>query len=339
MGSTEFDPDAKERELRAESSAWDVSNAVPADPDDVPIIDISTWVASGDDADLAVVGAQVNNACETVGFFQLVGHTVSRELIDAMFDMNKRFHALPLDLKQSIRMDRDGWPVGGVGYLPMYSRKLPTRAKANLNEAFLIKGNSDLVFDDSQWLPDDVLPGFRDTVERYADAINELALRLLPIYATALGLATDFFAPGFEHPSWRLRMTRYPPVPEQLEQDADFGIAPHVDTTFFTLLLQNAPGLTIYSSSRGCWIQAPVVPGAFVVNSGELLKQWTNDRYLSVRHFANNDARESRYSIPFFYNAAADFPMECLPTCHDADNPAKYPTISYNQSQAAAQGE
>ena len=71
-------------------------------------------------------------------------------------------------------------------------------------------------------------------------------------------------------------MTRYPPVPEQLEEEADFGIPPHVDTTFF---------------------------------------------------------------IPFFYNAAADFPMECLPTCHDADNPAKYPTISYNQSQAAAQGE
>ncbi len=339
MGSTEFDPDAKERELRAESSAWDVSNPVPADPGDIPVIDISVWISSGDSADLTAVAAQVNEACETVGFFQLVGHTVAPELIDEMFDMNERFHALPLELKQSIRMDRDGWPVGGVGYLPMYSRKLPTRAKANLNEAFLIKGNSNLGFDDSQWLPDDALPGFRDTVERYAAAVNELALRLLPIYATALGLDAGFFAPGFEHPSWRLRMTRYPPVPEQLEEEADFGIPPHVDTTFFTLLLQNAAGLTIYSRTRDCWIQAPVVPGAFVVNSGELLKQWTNDRYLSVRHFANNDASESRYSIPFFYNAAADFPMECLPTCHDADNPPKYPTISYNQSQAAAQGE
>lgn len=339
MGSTEFDAEAKELELRAESSAWDVSNPVPADPGDIPVIDISAWITSGDDADLAAIGAQVNNACETAGFFQLVGHTVPGELIDEMFAITERFHALPLAVKESIRMDRAGWPVGGVGYLPMYSRKLPTRAKANLNEAFLVKGNRELSSDDSQWLPDDVLPGFRETVERYTDAVNELALRLLPVYATALGLDADFFAPGFEHPSWRLRMTRYPPVPEQLEVDADFGIAPHVDTTFFTLLLQNAAGLTIFSHTRGCWIQAPVVPGAFVVNSGELLKQWTNDRYLSVRHFANNDASESRYSIPFFYNAAADFPMECLPTCHDANNPPKYPTISYNQSQAAAQGE
>ena len=339
MANNEFDPAAKERELRAESSAWDVSNPVQANLEDIPVIDVSTWVESGDDADLAVIGEQVNEACEAVGFFQLVGHTVPRELIADMFEMNERFHALPLELKQRVRMDQPDWPVGGVGYLPMYSRKLPTRAKANLNEAFLIKGNSDLGFDDSRWLPDDALPGFRNTVERYAVAVNDLALRLLPIYATALGLDVDFFTPGFEHPSWRLRMTRYPPVPDEMEHEADFGIAPHVDTTFFTLLLQNAPGLTIYSHTRKCWIQAPVVEGAFVVNSGELLKQWTNDRYLSVRHFANNDTKESRYSIPFFYNAAADFPMACLPTCHSPENPAKYPTISYEQSQAAAQGE
>ena len=75
------------------------------------------------------------------------------------------------------------------------------------------------------------------------------------------------------------------------------------------------------------------------MNSGELLRQWTNDRYLSVRHFANNAAAGSRYSIPFFYNAAADYPMECLPTCQGPGNPPKYPTISYEQSQAAAQGE
>ncbi|MFT6292389.1 MAG: isopenicillin N synthase-like dioxygenase [Ilumatobacter sp.] len=339
MSTAEFDPEAKERALRAESSSWDVSNPVPANPQDIPIIDISAWVASDDNADLTAIGANVNAACETVGFFQLTGHTVERSLIDEMFDMNKRFFALPLDAKQQIRMDRTEWPVGGVGYLPMYSRKLPSRAKANLNEAFLIKGNRDLTLGDSQWLKENQLPGFRDTVIRYATAINELALKLLPIYATALGLSRDFFAPGFAHPSWRLRMTHYPPVPKEREIDADFGIPPHVDTTFFTLLLQNAPGLTVYNQKRECWIQAPVVDGAFVVNSGELLKQWTNDRYVSVRHFANNDAADSRYSIPFFYNAAADYPMECLPTCHSADNPPRYPTISYQQSQAAAQGE
>lgn len=334
-----FDPEAKERALRAESSAWDVSGAVAAEPGDIPIIDMASWLATGDADELARIADQVDAACQTAGFFQLTGHAVSVSLIAEMFEMNKRFHGLSLDIKQQVRMDRPGWPISGVGYLPMYSRKLPSRDKANLNEAFLVKGNRDLSFGDSQWIAEEYLSGFRSTVERYADAVNELAVSMLPIYAVALGLDPDFFAPGFEHPSWRLRMTHYPPVPDMLEADAEFGIAPHVDTTFFTLLLQNAAGLTIYSHQRSCWIQAPVVPDAFVVNGGELLKQWTNDRYLSVRHFANNDAADSRYSIPFFYNAAADYPMECLPTCQGPENPPKYPTISYAQSQAAAQGE
>ena len=75
------------------------------------------------------------------------------------------------------------------------------------------------------------------------------------------------------------------------------------------------------------------------MNSGELLKQWTNDRYLSVRHFAGVAGDRSRYSIPFFFNAAADYTMTCVPTCCSDDNPARYPPISYNQSQAIVQGE
>ena len=83
----------------------------------------------------------------------------------------------------------------------------------------------------------------------------------------------------------------------------------------------------------------PVVPGALVVNTGELLRQWSNDRFLSTRHFANNASDADRYSVPFFFNATADFPMACLPSCHGPDNPPKYPTISYLQSQGVTQGE
>jgi isopenicillin N synthase-like dioxygenase len=340
---SEFDPGAKERELRAESSSWETSVVVDAEPGDIPVVDISAYVESGSEADLATVAALVNDACETVGFFQLIGHTVQTDLIDSTFDAVRAFHDLPVDEKQQIAMDRADWPLGGVGYLGLRSRKLPSRDRGNLNEAFLIKGQEGIGVDDNQWLADDVLPGFRTTVETYASAVNELALRLLPIYATALGLDPSFFSDAFRDPTWRLRMTHYPP--DQFGADdnpgagAEYGIAPHVDTTFFTLLLQDGPGLTIYSHPRDEWITAPVVEGAYVVNSGELLKHWTNDRYLSVRHFANNDAHVSRYSIPFFYNATASHPMECLPTCCSDDNPPKYPPISYGESQAVAQGE
>jgi isopenicillin N synthase-like dioxygenase len=96
----------------------------------------------------------------------------------------------------------------------------------------------------------------------------------------------------------------------------------------------------VYSEARECWISVPMIDGAIIVNSGELLKQWSNDEFLSAKHFANNARSEdSRYSIPFFFNANADYPMACIPSCCGPDRPAKYPTISYQQSQGVVQGE
>ena len=336
-----FDPAARERELHDEAASWDTSAPVPAEPQDIPTVDVGPWFASGDPTDLEAAARVLRDACERVGFHQLVGHGISDQEIAEIFAMNRAFHALDDEVKEPILMDRPGHPIGGSGWMPVGERKLPRRAKGNLNEAFLVKRDQHLGFDDNQWLDDAVLPGFRAAVESFNLRVEELALRLLPVWAVALDLPADFFASAFAHPFQRLRMTHYPPDLSHGDgaADEDFGIAPHVDTTFFTLLLQDAPGLSIFSAERNRWLSAPCEPGAFMVNSGELLRTWSNDRVLSTRHFANNSATESRYSIPFFFNATADFPMECLPSCHGPGNPPRYPTISYNESQAVVQGE
>jgi isopenicillin N synthase-like dioxygenase len=133
-------------------------------------------------------------------------------------------------------------------------------------------------------------------------------------------------------------MTHYPPQPDVPADE--FGIAPHVDTTFCTILAQDRPGLTIYSERRRQWIRAPLLDDAFIVNAGELLRTWSNDRFISVKHFANNNTgNESRYSIPFFLNANSDYRMTCIPSCCGPGNPAKYPPVSYVESQAVVQGE
>ncbi len=335
---TNFDAVAKEKELLAAANQWDTSSPVQARPGDVPIIDVGPYLQTGSANDRSAIADELRRASQEVGFHQVVGHGISADQQQQILAATGRFHALALADKRQILMDRPGWPTGGMGYLPLHERKLPRRAVGNANEAFLIKTDHHLSFDDNQWPAD--LPGFRETVESYATAIAALAQSLLPLYAVALDLAPDFFAEAFVDPFWRLRLTHYPGVDEHPDPaDGAFGIAPHVDTTFFTLLLQDGPGLTIYSHQRNEWISVPVIDGALVVNSGELLRQWSNDRFLSTRHFANNVAPTSRYSVPFFFNANADFPMECLPSCHGPDNPPKYPTISYNQSQAVVQGE
>ncbi len=342
--SPTFNPAEKEAALRQESESWDTTSPVPARDGDIPTVDVGPYFGSGSASDLAEAAEVLRHASETVGFYQLIGHGVSSEDIEEIFTQTRRFHALPIELKSRVLMDRDDWPLRGCGYLPIGERKLPRREKGNLNEAFIVKSDRGVGPDENQWLPDHELPGFRASVENFGQLVTNLALRLIPIYAVALDLPANFFAPGFTHPFSRLRMSHYPPATQVSDTsvaggDGAYGIAPHVDTTFLTLLLQDGPGLTIYSHQRDCWISAPVLDDAFVVNSGELLRQWSNDRFLSTRHFANNTEPTDRYSVPFFFNATSDYPMECLPTCHGPDNPPKYPTISYNQSQAMVQGE
>jgi len=333
-----FDPKAKEQQLKSESEQWDTSTPEDARADDIPTIDLADYFKTKSDDDLNEVAEQLRIACEQTGFFSIIGHGVSSQVIDAMFDQIRQFHAMPLDYKNTVRMDRPDWPVGGMGYLPLKNRKLPARATGNVNEAFIVKCDDKLSMDDNQWPAKQQLPEFRQQVEHYADQLVSLGMRMLPIYARALDMPDDYFDDAFHKPLYRLRMTHYPAV--ALDPENAFGIAPHVDTSFFTLLAQDRPGLTVFSERRQVWVNAPVVKDSFIVNTGELLKQWSNDRFLSTRHFANNNTdSQSRYSIPFFFNTNPHHVMSCIPTCCSDDNPPKYPPISYAQSQAVVQGE
>lgn len=270
------------------------------------------------------------------GFYTLTGHGVRRSLIDSTFDMARRFFELPEHTKAQIRVDRAGWPLGGVGYLPFGERKLPRRARGNGNEAFIVKSGSGIRPEENQWPDARLLPEMRSVVEAYQRAATALARSMLPVYSVALDLEPEFFAPAFTAPFCRLRLSHYPQQPPRGPEM--FGIAPHVDSTFFTILAQDSAGLTIHSRVRDAWVEVPATDD-LVVNTGELLKQWSNDRFVSARHFVRGVSDKSRYAIPFFFNADADWVMRCLPSCCGPHDPPRYPPVSYRQSQALAQGE
>ncbi|MEM9519195.1 MAG: 2OG-Fe(II) oxygenase family protein [Actinomycetota bacterium] len=328
----------RERELITEAESWDVSAIRPATRDDIPVVDVSAWRATGDPAELDRLGAQVREIGQQIGFHFLTGHGLSSEVMAGAFEAARSFLRQSDDVKMAIRTDTEQTLVPGAGYLPLGERKLPRRAKGNLNEAIIFKRDTGIALTDAAWPEFDDGLRFRRAVMDYAAQIERVALELVPVYARALDLPAGFFDAAMVDPFWRLRMTRYHPVGDVPADE--FGIAPHVDTTFFTLLAQDGEGLTIRSERTGEWVAAPMVPAALVVNTGELLKQWSNDRFVSVKHFVPpHQGPGDRYSIPFFFNANADWPMEVLPTCTDDTNPPKYPTVSYRQSQAAAQGE
>lgn len=107
------------------------------------------------------------------------------------------------------------------------------------------------------------------------------------------------------------------------------GIGAHTDFGAVTMLLQdNTGGLQVWNNSSSEWVDVTPIPGAYVVNLGNLMMQWTNDRYLSNLHRVINKSGDERFSIPFFFSGHPNFTVECLPSCMDPDKGAKYPPVT-----------
>ena len=309
---------------------------MPRTDDEIPVLDLAPYL-SGQPGAHARLARQLCHALENIGFYFIQGHGVPQSLMDAAFAQTARFHAQPLDSKMRLQRNRDN-----VGYLPMSRSTDPNAAvRPNVNEALFLKrdlpaDHPDVLarkrFRGANMWPEG-LPGFRATVVAYCDALEALVKRLLPLYAVALDLPADYFDAAFAEPQYTLRMTYYPFV-ERLAEN-EFGIAPHSDTSFLTLLAQNkVPGLSLRTRD-GRWIDAPALDGHFLVNGGDMLRRWTNDRFLATPHRASNRSGGERYAIPFFVDCNVDWPMECLPTCTGAGRPAKYPRFTYAEYMSA----
>lgn len=317
-------------------------------PEEIPILDLARYRA-GEPGALEALGTQLRHALEDVGFYFIVNHGVSPSLIADTFEAARRFHDQPEAAKLALRINEHN-----VGYLPFKSSvtrhsKLNANNKPNLVEAFFVKrelppGHPDLASGTpfrapNRW-PD--VAGFRETTMAYCAALEQLGMSLLPLYAVALGLAPDWFDSAFTEPMYTLRLAHYPP--HDVVQDNEFGLAPHSDTSFMTLLAQNdIPGLSI-RLPNGHWLDAPGLPGSFLVNGGDLLRRWTNERFLATPHRVINRSGRDRYAIPFFMDCSYDWRMTCIPTCQGPDNPPRYEPITYpeymtwfrNQNYAAA---
>ena len=303
---------------------------------EIPILDLAPYL-SGQAGARERLARQLCHALENIGFYFIKGHGVSQSLIDAAFAETARFHAQSLDSKMKLKRNRDN-----VGYLPMSRNTDPNAAtKPNVNEAFFLKrdlpaDHPDVLahkrFRGTNMWPEN-LPGFRETVVAYCNALEALVKKLVPLYAVALDLPADYFDKAFAEPQYTLRMTHYPFVEGLAENE--FGIAPHSDTSFLTLLAQNkVPGLSLCTRD-GRWIDAPALEGHFLVNGGDMLRRWTNDRFLATPHRASNRSGTERYAIPFFVDCNVDWPMECLPSCTSAERPAKYPRFTYAEYMSA----
>jgi isopenicillin N synthase-like dioxygenase len=299
----------------------------------IPLIDVAGHL--GGDAEASrKAAAQLRWAFENVGFYYLMGHGISNSLIDRTYGAAARFHAQPMATKLALKVNEHN-----IGYLPIAKAASPQAAaqgrKPSRNEAYFLR--RERAPDDpavianrrfhghNQW-PED-LPGFRATALEYMRRLEALCRRLVPLYALALDLPADFFDACFAEPHMILRMSRYPALSGEDETVA--SLVPHTDSGFMTLLPPNpVPGLSILLPS-GNWIEAPGVEGAYVVNGGDILHRWTNERFLSTPHRVRNVSGQVRYAVPFFCDPDHNTMIDCLPSCRSAAEPAKYPPIRF----------
>jgi isopenicillin N synthase-like dioxygenase len=254
----------------------------------IPVFDLGPHLAGAPRA-ISRTAEELHFALTEIGFYFIVNHGVPPEQIDTVFRQAARFHALPLQKQLEVKLDRHN-----VGYLPMKDDTLRTSTvetvtKPNINEAFFVA--RDLPSDHPEVLADrrfrsanrwpTGLPGFREAIVAYCETMEQLVRKLVRLYARALNLPSEYFDQPFKEPQYKLRMTHYPYRTDL--PDDEFGIAPHTDTSFLTLLMPNdIPGLSIRTQS-GKWIDAPAIPDAFVVNGGQLLQRWTNGYFLATR--------------------------------------------------------
>lgn len=303
----------------------------------IPVIDLADTFDGGDAARQRAAEA-IQNACRQTGFFYIANHRVPADLIAGQFAVAKRFFDLPLADKMAIHMKKSPTTAG---YEPIGGQTLDSqdkkaeKAPPDLKESYYC--GLEVAPDDprfarplrpygyNQW-PE--LPGFRDQMLSYYDAMSGLGAHLLRLLARSLEMPEDWFAQFHAPASATLRLIKYPPQ----AKDAKFnqiGAGAHTDWGGITILAQDDVGGLEVQTVDGSWIEGKPIPGTFVINLGDLMARWTNGVYNSNMHrVKNNNTDRDRYSVPFFYGPYPTSTIEAIPSCVGTGQEKRFATCT-----------
>lgn len=274
----------------------------------LPVVDLRplrTGGASG------AVAASIDAACRETGFFLVEGHGIPERVRADAFAAARRLFDLPAADKEAVSIARSACHRGYVGVGRETLETVEADAPADLKEAFdlsrdLGPGHPEVaagtpLYGPNQWPP---VPGFRAAVEAYYDAVFGAGLLVCRGMAMALGLPDDFFTRCMTDSVTNLRLLHYPPRHAARPEPGQPGCGAHTDYGMVTLLaVDGVAGLEVLHRD-GRWVAATPGPHQLVVNIGDMMARWSNDRWVSTLHRVTTPEREHRYSIPCFVNPA-----------------------------------
>ena len=288
----------------------------------IPVIDVSP-LESGSGAALEQVAEELCLAARTVGFFYIANHGVAQDQLDAIVEIAHEFFAAPEEQKRSVSISpfHRGW-------LAMGGAKMYGSVEADLKESFI--WGLDIPPDDPDFVAGgrllapnrwpEFLPGMRETLTDYFDAAQACGTRLLRAFATGLKIDSEHFLKDFDKPVSRGSLIYYPSDPPRLRGE-HYGSAPHTDYGTMTLLYQDQVGGLQIKGRSGAWVDATPIKGTYVVNVGDLLARWSNDRFESTAHRVVSSGGRARYSVALFVDPNWDATVRPVTAAGEA---AKY---------------
>lgn len=277
--------------------------------DRIPVISLKT-AATEDEKTLVET---IRRVCHEVGFFVVTDHGVDPGLISRVFSTMRSFFELPE--QEKLRIDKRssrhfrGWEGEGA---ELTNNRPDIRQQIDLwtewpARAVDVEPPELRLLGPNQWLPDELLPGHRDTVDEWMRQLGALADRILELLSLGLGLdrhhLTDFFG---SEPMSLTKLISYPPTPA-----GGAGVNAHHDTGFVTVLAAGeTPGLQI-QNPEGTWIDVPPHPDGFVINLGEMLQAMTGNYFVATPHRVIT--RDARLSAAYFHGPSLDARLDPLP--------------------------
>jgi isopenicillin N synthase-like dioxygenase len=308
----------------------DVS-AQPPNFDSIPIIDIA-GLYSEDLGDRQQVAAALKDACETSGFFYITNHRVSSSQIADAFRVTEAFFALPYAEKCRYHLAQSSHHRGYFGFGDLRA-DLHEQTSFDVSEGYEI--GLDVPADRLQTPLEREMYGpniwsdqpsdFRAVLSSYYNSMLSLGRVLFHGFALALDLPETYFDDKITRPMAQLSLLHYPPQPLPIDPK-HLGLGAHTDFECFAILSQRTNGLQV-QNNQGQWIEVPPIPDSFVINIGDCMARWTNDRFASTIHRVINLTGNSRFSIPFFFAANHDATIACLESCHSSDCPPRYAPV------------
>ncbi|XVF13561.1 hypothetical protein REPUB_Repub08aG0217800 [Reevesia pubescens] len=258
-------------------------------------------------------------ACKDWGFFQLINHGVGDEAIENMKIDIQQFFKLPLQEK-------------------MAYAQLPNNLEG-YGQAFVVSVDQKLDWDDMLFLLPlpvslrnmrfwpTIPPSFRETLDKYSIELQKVTIQLMRVMSKNLGTDPETLANFFEDGTQGIRMNYYPPCAQASKV---IGLAPHSDATGLTLLIQvnEVEGLQI--KKNGKWVPVKPIPGAFIINIGDVIEIMSNGEYKSIEHRAGVNPDKERLSIAAFHSPNMSTKIGPLPDLVKAKE-AQYRTLSHEE--------